>query len=143
MALNTDSAFIRKITVDGYTGDAWGVEATLAAPAATAVPRMLASGAPVEWVVYAMDGAGASAVQVVETAMTITTRMVKLATTPGTSNMLVRPLDTASGAIINRPVVEDDVRHGDEFVLAITAISGGTATHIWIVPHSGFVQEPR
>lgn len=144
MALPTlDAAFIRKIDLSGYTGDAWGVAATLAEPPSATVPRMRANGVPVEWTVYAMTGLGADATMEAETTTTITTRMVKLATTPGAAAVLVRPLDGVSGAILNTPVVEDDVRHGDLFVLAITAITVGTATHLWIVPHSGYIQEPQ
>jgi hypothetical protein len=143
MPLATAGDFIRKIDLSGYTGDAWAGDATLAEPSATSVPRMIANGAPVEWVVYAMSSMDASATQVIDTTTTITTRMVKLATTPGTVNVLVRPLDGASGTILSKPITEDDVRHGDVFVLAISAISVGTASYLWIVPHSGFSQVPQ
>lgn len=143
MPLALDARFIRKIDLAGYTGDAWAVAATLAEPPAATVPRLFASGGSVEWCVYAMSGLGSDATQVVDTTTTITTQMVKLATTPGTSTAIVRPLDGVSGAILAKPIAEDDVRLGDIFVLAISAISVGTASYLWIVPHSGFVQEPQ
>lgn len=140
----TDIRFVRKLDLATFTGDAWAVDATLAAPDLDDVPPMLATGGKVEWSVYAMDGDGPTASMEAETTTTITTCLVKLATTsPTGATTLVSPCVAVSGAILNHPVMESDVERGDVFVLAIPSISVGTATWLWIVPHSGYVQEPQ
>ncbi len=138
-----EAAYIRKITLSGWTADTWAVDATLAAPPDGAI-RFLSNGLPFEWAVYAMSSAAENATLVAETTTTITTCIVKLARTPAPGLVVLpAPCAAVSGAILNHPVTETEMRQGDVFVIAIPAISVGTATHLWVIARSGFIREPQ
>lgn len=142
MALTTHAWSIRKIDLADFEGDEWAVDDTLAEPPED-VPRLFATGGPVEWAVYAMTSGADDAEMVAEVTTTLSTCMVKLATTPKpAAKVLVRPCVAVSGTVLNHPIVEADVSRGDVFVLAVPAITVDDATWLWIVPHSGFTREP-
>jgi hypothetical protein len=139
----SEAAYIRKITLSGWTADTWAVDATLAAPPTDAI-RFLSNGQPFEWAVYAMSGSAHSATLVAEVTTTITTCIVKLAQVPAPGTVVLpRPCGAVSGAILNHPLTETEMRQGDVFVIAISAITVDAATHLWVVPHSGFIREPQ
>lgn len=122
---------IRKIATGGYTGDAWAVPATLAYPPGS-VPVLVADASQVAWQVRAMDGDGDDAQQVAETDLVCDTAVILL------DGRAVARHDPITGATADYELVDDDVRPGDRFVLAITAVTvPAAAPWIWIVPIRG------
>jgi hypothetical protein len=136
MPLDVESRAIRKLDLASFTGDTWAVKATLEVPGAT-VPRFIATGGPIDWVVYGMTTGKADAVIEIDTTTSISTTLVTISRVPDGGAALLTPMVATSGTILSEPIIEDDISTGDVFMLAVPSIVVGTAPWIWIVPTAG------
>ncbi len=145
MALDVDPSLIRKITLSGFSGDAWGeMDGPLAEPPAS-VPRFrLVGPGPFRFMVSGRDGLDGARVE--DDAHTnFHVAVVILRRINGyLEPVLLDGLDCTNGDLLQVELVEEDVEPGDTFVVALTAVTTGasSASHLWVVPVSGVELAP-